>query len=372
VRVALACPYAWDLPGGVQTHVKELAGQLRSRGHETLVLAPATKDPGEPGIRIVGRPIRIRYQGTVAPICFWPASIARIGSALRSFGPDVVHAHEPLSPSTAMFAAWRSLVPVVGTFHAYSSRSRLFDRAAPLLRPVWRKLSVRLAVSEAAAEFVGARMGDRVRVVPNGLDVDAFSKAEPAAGLPEGRRLLWVGRLDPQKGFPAAVKAFAELAGEIQDLSFVVVGEGADRRVVQALERETRGRIVMVGAVRHDQLPPYHAAADAFVSPAVDQESFGLVLVEAMAAGLPVVASDIPGYREVVRGGVDGLLVPTGDTAALTEALRRVLTDRDLATRLGSAGRERAARYRWDVVTQQIEAAYREAIAGHIGRGSKR
>lgn len=362
MRVALACPYAWEAPGGVQVHVRALAEHLRGRGHETLVLAPGLGPP-EPGVVLVGAPVRVRYGGTVAPICFSPRSALRVRRALRSFAPHVVHAHEPFSPSTGLFAVLLSPAPVVATFHAYAERSGLYTAAAPLLRPLWRRLRVRLAVSQAAAAFVTARFGAGVRVVPNGVDVDRFAGAAPRSG----RRVLWVNRLDPQKGFGVALEAFARLARELPGLTFVVVGEGRDRRLVETLPADLRARVELRGAVPHEDLPRHYAGASVFVAPALGQESFGMVLVEAMAAGVPVVASDIPGYREVVRDGVDGLLVPPGDPGALAAAVRRVLEEPGLAERLRAAGRARAEGFRWEAVVEQVEAAYREALEAARG-----
>jgi phosphatidylinositol alpha-mannosyltransferase len=362
MRIALACPYAWDAPGGVQVHVRELAERLEGKGHDVVVLAPAWDRPADPYVRVVGRPTRVRYQGTVAPICPTPRSWRWIGAVLRAFRPEILHAHEPFTPSTALYATLASKVPVVGTFHAYADRSRLLGSAAPLLRPAWKKLRVRVAVSRAAAAFVSNRFDGDVRVIPNGCDVEAFARATPATGLPEGRRILWVGRLDPQKGFRIALDAFATLAATEPDLSLVVIGDGQDRAMLDTLPGALRERVVSLGAVPHDQLAPFYAAADAFVAPATGQESFGIVLVEAMAAGVPVVASDIPGYREVVRDGEQGILVPAGDIPALTHGLRRVLADRALAQRLGGAGRVHARRYRWETVVREIEGVYREAL----------
>jgi phosphatidylinositol alpha-mannosyltransferase len=335
---------------------------LTERGHDVMTLAPGDRDADEAWVRIVGRPIRARYQGTVAPICFSPASWVRVGRALRQFGPDVVHVHEPTSPSTSMFAALRAHAPVVATFHANVERSRLLTAALPILRPVWRRLRVKIAVSQAAKNFYESRFGDGIRVVPNGSDVRLFSTAAPAPELPEGRKMLWTHRLDPQKGFGVAVDAFATLAPEFRDLWFVVIGDGKDRAMIERLPPESRSRVLMVGSVAHDRLPAYHAGADVFIAPALGQESFGLVLVEAMAAGVPVVASDIAGYREVVRQDVDGLLVPPGDPSALAEAVAGVLREPDTAKRLSEAGRTRAQDFRWDPVVDRIEQAYRDAI----------
>ena len=368
MRVALACPYAWDLPGGVQVHVRELAGRLRQRGHEVAVLAPATASSAEAGVTVVGRAVRIRYQGTVAPIALSPAMVARVRSSLRSFGPDVVHVHEPLVPSVAMAATLVARAPVVATFHAHAERSALFDVAAPALRPVWRRLAVRVAVSPTAASFVASRMGGarggEVRVIPNGVDVARFAGGAPPADLPPGRRILWVNRLDPQKGFPVAVRAFERVARAIPDAVLVVAGRGADARAADRLAPELRRRVVMLGTVSREELPAYHAAAEVFVSAALGQESFGLVLVEAMAARVPVVATDIAGYRDVVRDGVDGLLVPPGDDRALAAALGRVLGDADLAKRLAETGLATARRYDWGHVVKDLEQAYEEAAGG--------
>jgi phosphatidylinositol alpha-mannosyltransferase len=259
-----------------------------------------------------------------------------------------------------MLAVRSSAVPVVATFHSYLGRSRLMEAAAPALRSVWRRLDARIAVSAAAATFLAQAIPGRVEVIPNGVDVELFRRpTAPAPDLPPGRTVLWVNRLDPQKGFRVMVRAFALLAQGRDDVALVVVGDGADAGAVATLPEAIRGRVAMLGRVPHGELPPYHAAADVYVSPAVGQESFGIVLVEAMAAGVPVVATDIPGYREVVRDGVDGLLVPPGDAGALAAAVGRVLDDAGLAERLAEAGAERADAFSWDVVMPRIEEIYR-------------
>jgi phosphatidyl-myo-inositol alpha-mannosyltransferase len=367
VRVLLSCPYAWDAPGGVQVHVRELASRLAARGHETIVLAPAGERVRDDLVRVVGRPVRIPYGGKVAPICFSRASWRRIRRTLEVFEPDVVHAHEPFSPSTSMMSVLATDAPVVATFHAYHDRSRLLEAAAPLLRSVARRIDAAVAVSRAAGRFVAPVVPGGVEIVPNGVDVERFAQpGPPAAGLPDGKILLWVGRLDPQKGFPIMVRAFGRLATEYPDLSLVVAGDGRDRHAADMLTEDARARVLMLGSVPNVELPAYLAAADVFASPATGHESFGLVLVEALAAGVPVVATDIPGYREVIRDGVDGLLVPPSDAAALASAIRRVLVEPDLASALAHTGRARAREFSWDVVVPRIEAIY-ERVAGRHG-----
>lgn len=359
MRVLLSCPYAWDAPGGVQGHIRQLARALEERGHEVLVVAPGSAPAPEAFVRIVGRPLRVPYAGTVAPLCFSRSAFRRVRRLMQVFEPDVVHVHEPLTPSVSMLATFAATAPVVATFHAHLERSRLMESLAPALRTVYRRIAARVAVSEAAAAFLGRAIAGAIEVVPNGVEVGRFADpGPPADGLPPGRRILWVNRLDPQKGFPVAVRAFARLAADLDDLHLVVAGDGKDRGALGMLGEGDRRRVVMLGTVPHERLPAYHAAAEVLVSPATGQESFGIVLVEAMAAGLPVVATDIAGYREVVRDGVEGLLVPPNDPGALAGALRRVLTEDGLAARLGSAGRERARGYDWSVVAPRLEAIY--------------
>jgi phosphatidyl-myo-inositol alpha-mannosyltransferase len=365
VRVLLACPYDWASPGGVQVHVRELAERLRERDHPTLIVAPGPAASSHGSVRIVGRPVRVPYRGTVAPISFSPGAWRRLRSAMRAFGPDVVHVHEPFTPSTSMLAALAATTPVVATFHAWLDRSRLMELSAPVLRQVDRRIDAAVAVSEAAASFARRVRRGPVEIVPNGVDVARFAEgAEPPEGLPPGRKILWVSRLDPQKGFGVMVDAFARLARDLDDVFLLVAGEGRDRIALRSLDRQARNRVVPFGSVPHDELPRYHAAADVFCSPAVGQESFGLTLVEAMAAGVPVVATDIPGYREVVRDGADGILVRPNDPVALAEAIRRVLSEPGLASALAAAGRARAPDFAWDAVVPRIEAVYGRALNG--------
>ena len=361
MRIALACPYAWDDAGGVQVQVRELAERLLSRGHDVIVLTPARRPPPEPHVIGVGRPVDVPYNASNAPIDPRPWSRRRIRDLLRAFGPDVVHVHQPTVPSTGMWATLEARAPVVGTFHSGATRARLYDLAAPLIRRVARRLAIRIAVSERAAAFERARIGGVFEIVPNGVETAAFAQAAPA-DLGPGTKLLFVGRLDQRKGFPVAVDAFRRLGASREDLRLVVAGDGPDRDEVDRLGDGDRERVRMLGRVPHAELPAVAAACALYLGPAIGGESFGVVLVEAMAAGLPVVASAIPGYDEVVRDGVDGLLVPPRNPAALAAAAGRVLGDPALAERLAAAGRERAATFDWSVVVEAVEEAYRRAL----------
>ncbi|MCD6022651.1 MAG: GDP-mannose-dependent alpha-(1-2)-phosphatidylinositol mannosyltransferase [Actinomycetia bacterium] len=363
MRIALVCPYDWQAAGGVQVHVASLAAQLRERGHEAVVVAPTSAVPAEPRVRSVGRPVRVSYRGTVAPIA--PLAYLRTRAVLAEVRPDLVHVHEPLTPSASMYATLASRAPVVATVHAYLDRSRAMELAAPVLRRVWARVSIGVAVSHAAAAFLRRALPEvELEIVPNGVDVKAFADAEPRADLPPGRRIAWAHRLDPQKGFFVAVAAFAKVLAEIPDAVLLVAGDGRDREALRLLTPAARERVHMLGAVANERLPAIHAVCDAFVAPAVGQESFGVSVVEAMAAGLPVVASDIPGYREVVTDGVEGLLVPPRDPEAVAAGLVRILRDPQLAARLGAAGRERARTFDWPTVVDRLEEVYGRAIEG--------
>ena len=361
MRVALACPYAWDDPGGVQVHVRELAEHLQAREHDVLVLAPTRAASSESWVVSVGRPVDIPYNASNAPIDPRPWSRRLVRHTLATFGPDVVHAHQPMVPSTGLWATLEARAPVVGTFHSGATRARLYDLAAPVLRRAAARLAVRIAVSERAAAFERERIAGDFRVIANGVDVDRWANADPA-DLGEGRKLLFVGRLDARKGFPIAIAAFERLAAGRDDLRLVVVGDGPERAAVDTLPTMLRARVTMLGAVPNVELPPIHAACDLYLGPSTGGESFGIVLVEAMAAGLPVVASDTPGYDEVITDGVDGLLVPPGDPAALAEAAGRLLDEPELAARLIGAGRTRARAFAWGTVIERIEDAYRDAL----------
>lgn len=363
MRIALACPYAWDAAGGVQVHVGDLARRLIDRGHDVVVLAPSGSPASEPWVTVVGRSFRFRYAGTVAPICPSLSSRRRVRAALRGFEPDLVHVHEPFTPSASMFAALASSVPVVATFHAYLERSVLQRAVRPLASVISRSISIGIAVSNAAAEFAGRVTDLPMRIIPNGVETERFrAAAAPRRGT--ANTIAWVGRLDPQKGFPVFLEAFSRMAPHRPDLRAVIAGAGTDTSALDRLDADVRGRLSLLGAVPNSDLPPVLHGADVFAAPATGQESFGIVLVEAMAAGVPVVASDIAGYREVVRAGESGLLVPPGDAAALAVALGKVLDDRALADHLSAGGSARAEDFSWDSVLPRVEDAYAEALGG--------
>jgi phosphatidylinositol alpha-mannosyltransferase len=357
VKIVVVSPYSWSVPGGVGNHVEALAGRLRARGHEVAILAPVDGDAPD-GVIGVGRSLSIRYNGAVARLAFGPRVAARVRRVLRAEKPDVVHVHEPFAPSAGMLAVLVSPAPVVATFHAAAPDSVAYKAFAPVLRPLWRKLAGRIAVSEEAKRTVQRAFGERtMAVIPNGIALERFAHVPPPD--PSTRAIVFVGRLEPRKGASVLLRAFPRVLERVPQATLVVVGEGAERR---ALERAAAGMPVrFVGRVEPDALAAELAGANVVCAPSLGGESFGIVLVEAMAAGRAVVGSAIPGYSAVVNHGGEGVLVPPGDAQALAEALAELLDDPRRAAAMGERGRARAARFSWDVVVAEVEGVYEAA-----------
>jgi phosphatidylinositol alpha-mannosyltransferase len=277
---------------------------------------------------------------------------------------DVVHLHEPLAPLLPLMVLQHSNAVNIGTFHAFSDRQRLYRLSRPALRRWHRLLHGHIAVSAAARSFVEPHFPKiTYQLIPNGIDYRRFADAEPFPHLRDGKRnVLFVGRKDERKGLPYLVEAFARLSMERNDLRLIVVGPGdldrASARLLEMIEKSSGNSVLHAGSVSDADLPRYYASADAFCSPATGGESFGIVLLEAMAAGVPVVATDIDGYRDVVTHGQNGLLAPPRDAVSIAVAISRVLDDLGLAAQLSEAGKSSAQEYRWQRVASDVEDYY--------------
>jgi phosphatidyl-myo-inositol alpha-mannosyltransferase len=363
VKVALVSPYDLTVPGGVQSHVAHLATALRALGDEVELVGP-----GDGTHHGVGGSVRVPFNGSVAPIAIAPAAVRRTAQVLRELAPDVVHVHEPLVPWTGLASLRAGVAPVVGTFHAWSATDRAYKLARPLGRAVLRRLAAAVAVSEAAASYHAGALGvapRRFRIVPNGVDVARFAGAEPFEDLLADERpsLLFVGRLERRKGLEPLVRAFTLLKAERPDLRLLVVGDGPERERCQALlPPRLSSDVVFLGRVDQEDLPRYYASCDLYVSPALGGESFGIVLLEAMAAGAPIVASDLPGYRSVARHEVDSSLVPPGDPAALAEAIGVLLDHPARGRAMAEEGRRTVRGYDWPVVAGRLRDLYTEVL----------
>jgi phosphatidylinositol alpha-mannosyltransferase len=368
MRIGLVCPYEWTVPGGVGNHVRALATELRRAGHQVDVLAPAERPVAEPGFVGLGGSLAVPYNGSVARIAIGPRTLVRVRRAVGRGGYDLLHVHEPLSPSVGLLAVTSTRVPTVGTFHANLGRSVALEAAGPLLRRVYDRLAARIAVSASARDTWQGRFGGTMAVVPNGVAPEFFDHPEPLEGWKaDGPTLLFVGRLEPRKGLAYLVRAFLRLKPAFPRLRLLVVGRD-DRhtqdKAMAMVPPRLRTDLVFVGAVPQADLPSYYASADVFCAPSLGGESFGIVLAEAMAVGLPVVCSDIGGYRDLVHDGVDGLLVPPRDPEALAAALAGLLDNPARLAAMGQAAATAARRYAWETVAAEVEVVYRTALGG--------
>jgi phosphatidylinositol alpha-mannosyltransferase len=371
VKVALVSPYDWARPGGVQGHIAALARCLEE-DHEVRVFAPSSRRPGreERHVTVVGRPFSVPYNRSVAPVALSPLAGRRVLRGLADFRPHVLHVHEPLAPIVSAAAAAWGPKPLIGTFHAWAASSRLQHAIRPAAAQVVRRLDARIAVSPAAQQFASDAYGvplGAFRVVPNGVDEAAFTAASPLPELadPERPLLLFVGRLEPRKGLDVAIRAFLRLRASTPRLRLCVVGDGGERsRCQEMVPPSLRPDVLFVGSVSQQELPRYHASADVFIAPSTGGESFGIILLEAMAAGLPVVASDIPGYRTVLGDGRQGRLVPPHDAFALSEAVGTLLANPALRRAMALEGRRTAATYAWPLIARRITDVYRAVLRG--------
>ena len=386
MRVAIVSPYALDVVGGVQAHVVALGDALRRAGDEVLVIGPSSapdlvrRTPGGTSMRGVGRTRSVPANGSRAPIALGPVAAARLRDVLRRAAPDVVHVHEPLVPTLGPAAVLGTDAARVLTFHAMAEGGvlpRLYRAVRAPARLIVERGDALTAVSPVAAAFHAQMLGiDRARmaIVPNGVDVARFAAARRSERTVR-TRLVFLGRLEHRKGADVVVRAFIRLAVERPELELRILGEGP---LVATLERLVAGapagvaaRIELTGRADPVELPHLLADADVAVLPARGGESFGIVLLEAMAVGLPLVATDIAGYRAVARDGREALLVPPDDPGALAAAVARLLDDGELASRLRAAGAIRAAEHDWGAIAGRMREVYRQALERARGRGRR-
>ncbi|HEX4804832.1 MAG TPA: flippase-like domain-containing protein [Conexibacter sp.] len=385
MRVALVSPYSWTYPGGVTRHIEALAEQFLSAGHDVRVLAPYDPDdrlsavlhrgaapqprPIPDYLIPLGRSMGFKANGAVSNLCARTAGLSQMRRELRAGAFDVVHLHEPIVPMLCWDACVSTRVPLVGTFHAYST-NRLTNNLANAMgaRRLFNHLHVRIAVSEAAAWTARRFFGGRYRIVPNGVEIpsspagDAPASREPAEAL----ALAFVGQAVERKGLPVLLRAFEALREHIP-VELTVVG--ANRDEVAPLLLDDRG-VTVLGRVDDAEKQRVLEAADVLCAPSLGGESFGMVLTEGFAAGTPVVASDIAGYRDVVRDGVDGLLVPRGDATALAETLRDLWHAPERRVAMAQAAATHAERYAWPHVAHEVLDAYEDAIATPAPQGA--
>ncbi len=389
MRIGIVCPYSFDVPGGVQFHIRDLAEELIRRGHQVSVLAPSDDESGPDWFVSTGGAVPIRFNGSIARLSFGPVAAARTRKWLSEGDFDVVHIHEPETPSLGLLALMNADCPVVGTFHAAMDRSAVRQVAAGILHPFLEKISGRIAVSsEARRTLIEHHAGDAV-IIPNGVYTRVFREAETLPQWEESAErpvIVFLGRLDEsRKGLPVFAEAIAPVLEEFPGTRFLVAGRG-DAGVLEEALAAHPGSIEVLGEITDEEKASLLAGATVYVAPQLGGESFGIVLVEAMAAGTAVVASDIAAFAAVLDGGEAGVLFRTGDGAALAEALLGQLRDRSGNRALAKAGQDRSEIYDWATVTEKILAVYQavlppstapntgtayEYLSERLGRGGK-
>ena len=374
MKLALVSPYDFAYPGGVTEHVANLAEQFLTRGHEVHIVAPSSDDEAEPissvdaPVHRIGRVVSIPANGSVARITLSLRSYLQAKRLLQEQQFDLIHLHEPMMPALPLTVLRHSKTTNVGTFHAFRNRPLTYFYGKPILRPFFRKLHGHIAVSSAASDFVGEYFRADYRIIPNGIDFPRFNRRYPPLEqfADERPTVLFVGRLEKRKGLKFLLRAWPLVLERHPEARLVVVGRGRPLegyRRFAARQGWSPADVVFAGYVAAEDLPRYYQSCDVFCAPNTGQESFGIVLLEAMAAGAPIVASDIPGYRDVVADGEQGLLVEPKNSGALADAVSRLLASPELRASMRRAGQGKARRYDWPRVASQVLDYYFEVLA---------
>ena len=365
MRIGMVCPYSFDVPGGVQSHVLQLAEVMRERGHEVSVLAPFSPHVDLPDYVVSGgKAVPIPYNGSVARLRFGPATHRKVKRWLMDGDFDVLHLHEPNAPSLSMLALQAAEGPIVATFHTSTTKSLTLSVFQGILRPYHEKIVGRIAVSDLARRWQMEALGSDAVEIPNGVDVASFANVPRLDGYPRpGGSVLFLGRYDePRKGMAVLVGALPALVKRFPDVEILIVGRGDEDELREEVG-ELAGHLRFLGQVDDAVKASAMRSADVYCAPNTGGESFGIVLVEAMAAGTPVVASDLDAFRRVLLDGKAGRLVPVDDSDALAEALIAVLEDDKLRAGYVKAAKVAVRRYDWSVVADQIVRVY-ETVAG--------
>lgn len=365
MKIGIVCPYSWDVPGGVQFHIRDLAEHLIGLGHEISVLAPADDETPLPAYVVpAGRAVPVPYNGSVARLNFGFLSAARVRRWLQNGAFDVIHIHEPASPSLGLLACWAAQGPIVATFHTSNPRSRAMIAAYPILQPALEKISARIAVSEYARRTLVEHLGGDAVVIPNGVDVDFFARAEPRPEW-QGRTIGFIGRIDePRKGLPVLMKALPAILAAIPDARLLVAGRGDQDEAVAGLPADLRPRVEFLGMVSDEDKARLLRSVDVYVAPNTGGESFGIILVEALSAGAPVLASDLDAFAQVLDQGEAGELFTNEDAEALATTAIRLLNAPDRRTELSERGSKHVRRFDWSTVGADILAVYETVAAG--------
>jgi phosphatidyl-myo-inositol alpha-mannosyltransferase len=368
MKIAQVTPYEYPYPGGVTEHVMHLDERLRGMGQDVRIIAPQGKDElqvQENLITVSRSIVQVPFAGSNARLSLSPNVYRTVKRLLKQEQFDVVHVHEPLTPFLCLSVLRHSKTINVGTFHAYREEaSPTLERLSPVFKPLVDRLHVRICVSEAAYEHISRYYPGDYTIIPNGIDYHEFAgpQVQPLDGLSDGRpTLLFVGRLEARKGFEHLLRAYPYVLQEFPEARLLVVG-AYDKEDKEPYVRDARLQhltgIRFVGRVSSEELPRYYRSCSVFCAPSTGFESFGIVLLEAMAAGKPIVASSIAGYRSIMDDGREGYLVPPADEHALADAIIRILKNPSVARQMGEQGRRKAALYDWSIIAGRVLDIY--------------
>jgi phosphatidylinositol alpha-mannosyltransferase len=371
VKIALVSPYDTAHPGGVFEHIGHLRSEFLELGHDVTILAPRGRKGGlevRDGFYGIGRTVPIPANGSMVRVTFDLTLYNAVKTLLRREQFELIHLHEPLIPVLPYLVLLNSHAVNVATFHAFRASSPWYTAFKPYMTFMMSRLDARIAVSKPARDFVGQYFHGPYDIVPNGIDVERFQDVEPfpwaADGIP---RILFVGRFnEPRKGFKYLLRAMPLVHQQFPEARLVVVGGGKPDHFDGLIERYGVRNVDFVGLASASDLPRYYASCELFCAPSTSGESFGIVLLEAMASGRPVVAGDIPGYRSVMTNGHEGLLVPPKNPQALALALVRLFSDRSLRQRMAVAGQATASRYDWPEIALQVLDVYERAMQSSL------
>ena len=373
MKIAMVSPYDFTWPGGVTAHVTQLARELGRSGHEVQVLAPHSppRESQDADLHVpLGRSVPLPSGGSIARVSLSWWLYPKIRALLRKEQFDVIHLHEPMAPILPLCVLEFSDSVNVGTFHASYARQHLYRITHPIIKRWQQRLHGNIAVSPAARRYVNNTFPGDYEIIPNGIDFKHFStNVAPMPQYQDGKiNILFVGRLEKRKGLRYLLEAYGKLKWDLPNIRLIVVGPGnPDKESYLVMSSQNLQDVEFVGRVSYDDLPRYYASADIFCSPATGAESFGIVLLEAMSASKPVVASDIEGFRGVMTHGEQGLLVPKKDSNAMAEALGMLARDPELRRKLGGNGNRLAEEYRWEVVAGRVEAYYKTCLKAANG-----
>ena len=361
MRIGLVSPYPWDVPGGVVAHVRDLAETLIEFGHDVSVISPVDDDEAAIPDYVVraGRTVPIPYNGSISRLVFGPVSATRMHKWLRDGDFDVLHLHSPETFSLSLLALMSARGPIVATFHSANPRSRVLSMFQAPLQAQLEKIQGRIAVSPAARKTIVEHLGGDAVIIPNGVRISRFTNSPPLPGWPApGGGIGFLGRIDePRKGLPTLLDAFPLVAERHPGARLLVAGPG-DPDVVETLPAELQPQVVLTGLLSDEEKARAYASVDVFVAPNPGGESFGIVLLEALAARLPVVASDLDAFRAVLGDGRAGRLVPVGDAKSLAEEVTGLLADPAARARLADEGWQRVQPYDWSSVAAEVLHVY--------------